>query len=252
MSGSIPDIVGLQRTLYHSRNPTRRWLHTHRRDRILQLVAAAPVSPRRSAMEVGPGSGVYLPGLCAAFEQVTALDIEPAHIEAIRGLTAQSTNLTLIVDDLLTRSWSDPFDFLLVSEVIEHVPEPEPFVQALARALRPGGILLLSTPQIWSLMELTCRIGLSAPVIGLVRKIYGEPVLPTGHISVMSRKSVLALLRRNGFAPIHSETFGLYVPILAEFGGAPGARLAQWLEPAVSRSPASFLLWTQLHLARRI
>ena len=39
-------------------------------------------------------------------------------------------------------------------------------------------------------MELTCKVGLSAPVIGLVRKIYREPVLPTGHISVMSKGKV--------------------------------------------------------------
>jgi 2-polyprenyl-3-methyl-5-hydroxy-6-metoxy-1,4-benzoquinol methylase len=203
-------------------------------------------------MEVGPGSGVYLPGLCSRFEHVTALDIEAAHIDAVRPIAASFPNLNLIVDDLTQHQWSELFDLVLCSEVIEHVPEPEPFVAGLARALRPGGILVLSTPQPWSLMELTCRIGLSKPVIGLVRAIYKEPVLPTGHISVMSRHKLRSLLDANRLETLHFETIGLYVPVMAEFTGEWGKRMAQRLEGRISHSALSFLVWTQIHIARRI
>ena len=38
------------------------------------------------------------------------------------------------------------FDLVLSSEVIEHILEPEHFVQEIARVLKPDGYLLLTTP----------------------------------------------------------------------------------------------------------
>src|SRR4051794_29115688 len=70
----MSDIVALQQTLYHSRNPTRRWLHTSRRDAVLSAIKQAPLDRFRRAMEVGPGSGIYLPALCERFEAVVAMD----------------------------------------------------------------------------------------------------------------------------------------------------------------------------------
>ena len=40
------------------------------------------------------------------------------------------------------------FDAIHCSEVIEHVPDPHPFVQGLARALVPGGVVNLTTPDV--------------------------------------------------------------------------------------------------------
>ncbi len=73
-SPSAEDLVALQDTLYDSRNPTRRWLHRSRRAYIEEAIEAA--GPGQSALEVGPGSGVYLPALQRSFVEVTAADIE--------------------------------------------------------------------------------------------------------------------------------------------------------------------------------
>jgi SAM-dependent methyltransferase len=41
------------------------------------------------------------------------------------------------------------FDAVLCSQVLEHVFEPEAFLQEIARVLRPGGTLVLSVPFVW-------------------------------------------------------------------------------------------------------
>ena len=44
-------------------------------------------------------------------------------------------------------------DTVLCNEVLEHVPEPSQLFAEAARVLRPGGVLLLTTPQVWGLHE---------------------------------------------------------------------------------------------------
>jgi SAM-dependent methyltransferase len=43
------------------------------------------------------------------------------------------------------------FDTVLCNEVLEHVAEPSRLMSEVARVLRPGGFLLLTTPQTWGL-----------------------------------------------------------------------------------------------------
>ena len=43
------------------------------------------------------------------------------------------------------------FDALLCTEVLEHVPEPDALLKETARLLKPGGALILTTPQTWGL-----------------------------------------------------------------------------------------------------
>ena len=246
------DEFQLQKTLYQSRNPTRRWLHTSRRDRVLRAITQVSPHPGSRALEVGPGGGPYLPFLCQQFDRVTAIDSNPAFIGALQMLAVEHSNLTLRQADLLTELWPSPHDLVLCSEVLEHVPDPDRFIGGLARATANDGILVLTTPQPWSTMELTCHIGLSPLLIGLMRRIYGEPVLPTGHISLCSRRRVLGLLAAHHFEVLHSETFGLYLPLLAEFGGSAAVPIAEAGERLLQRIGLTGPLWTQLHVARKI
>jgi 2-polyprenyl-3-methyl-5-hydroxy-6-metoxy-1,4-benzoquinol methylase len=247
----MTDLVALQRTLYSSRNPTRRWLHTSRRDIVIDAIRSAPIPSTERALEVGPGSGVYLPALCERFKKVVALDIERTHITALREMFEHLDNLELVMDDLCRRAWEEPFDLVLCSEVIEHVPNPSDFMAGLANSVRPKGILVLTTPQPWSLMELTATLALSAPGIKLTRLIYREPVLPTGHVSVQSSEQIARLLAENEFDILKSLYFGLYIPVIAEFGGKLSVPILKTLEKCIQRFGPRRLLWTQLYVARK-
>jgi SAM-dependent methyltransferase len=51
----------------------------------------------------------------------------------------------------------DTFDLIVVSTVAEHLTEPEPVFRELARVLRPGGRLLVLTPNRWHYVTVAAR-----------------------------------------------------------------------------------------------
>jgi len=245
------ELVELQRTLYASRNPTRRWLHVTRRARIHELIRRHLPAARRRALEVGPGSGVYLPVLAELFDEVLASDVEPAYLRHARALTVRHQNLRLEVDDITaTRLPRGGFDLILCSEVIEHLHDSAAALANMRRLLAPGGVLVLSTPQRYSTLEIACRVAFLPGILQLVRKVYREAVLPTGHINLLTGAEVRAQLSAAGFAIRGEDLSGLYLPLLAEFGGRGALRVAQRLEHVLQSSRVRGLLWTQYYVAQ--
>jgi SAM-dependent methyltransferase len=246
-------LVALQRTVYQSRNPTRRYLHALRRSWVEQRIDSA--GDVTLALEVGPGSGVYLPALANRARQVVAIDREPAYLLAARDWLRdcpQGSRIAFVEADL--RGAPLPpgsVDLLLCSEVLEHVAESAELLQAMATLLKPGGQLLLTTPQPASPLELLGKVAFLPPILPLLRLLYREPVEPTGHINLMSRAVLEGQLQAAGLRIRHREVFGLYLPVIAEFGGRQGQRLLEWLDRRLRKSLLQPLLWTQCYVLQR-
>lgn len=249
---NMDEVHELQNVIYLSRNPTRKWLHVTRKELILTAFDGLGDVSNQIAIEVGPGSGLYIAPLCLKFLQVTAVDIEHSHLVALQPLKTQFNNLEIIEQDITEDSWSQKYDLVLCSEVVEHVEDTSKFIASLGRMTKTGGTLILSTPQPLSFMELTSKIGLSPLFIGLVRLIYREPVLPTGHISLMSETTLTSELSKNGFTIMKKSKFGLYIPIVAEFGGRVGVRFAKFFENILVKIGVTWPLWTQLYVCKKV
>lgn len=242
-----PGVLELQKTLYTSRNPTRRWLHTTRRERVESFLRSHGRGGR--ALEVGPGAGVYLPLLCDLFDRVVAIDIEPEFLRHAPG----SPNLRLVEDDIqATRLEPGSFDLVLCSEVIEHLSSPAAALTSIRRVLRPGGVLVLSTPQRYSPLELLGKIAFLPGILQLVRLIYREPIRPTGHTSLLTKRQAERLIEAAGFRVVEQGVSGAYLPLLAEAGGRRVLALEKRLERRLARGPLAGLLWVQYHVAEAV
>ena len=243
-------LLELQDTLYASRNPTRRWLHHERRAWIEDALRRAARGGARTAVEIGPASRVYLPLLCALCDEVVAADVEEAFLVRARELAASRPNLRAERDDV-TASRLGTFDLVLCTEVIEHVPDPVAALRGLRDLLAPGGTLVLSTPQRHSTLELLGRVAFRPGVIRLVRLVYREPILPTGHVSLLTERDLRRAVAATGLAVVRAAKTGLYLPLVAEAGGEPARRLAARLARRVRGTRLDGLLWTQLYEVRR-
>lgn len=114
----------------------------------LQFVAARTALAGARVLDVGCGGGLLAESLAAAGAQVTAIDLAPAMIEVAR-LHAIERGITidyrLAGAEELLAAGEPPFDAICCMEMLEHLPDPAALVATLARLLRPGGDLFVST-----------------------------------------------------------------------------------------------------------
>jgi SAM-dependent methyltransferase len=88
--------------------------------------------------------------------QVTATEFAPSSLaQARRNLGPLGGQVDFRLEDAQALNLPDAaFDRVLLTEVIEHVPHPDRAIAEAARVLRPGGLLVVSTPSRFSPMNL--------------------------------------------------------------------------------------------------
>lgn len=104
-----------------------------------------PLSGKR-ALDVGCGAGLLCEPLARLGAQVTGVDAAEENVNAARDHAAGSG---LPIE----YRWGDVaqfglagYDLVTAMEVIEHVADKAAFVAALAAAMKPDGLMVLSTP----------------------------------------------------------------------------------------------------------
>jgi 2-polyprenyl-6-hydroxyphenyl methylase/3-demethylubiquinone-9 3-methyltransferase len=114
----------------------------------LQFIAARAPLARRRVLDVGCGGGLLAEALARAGAEVTAIDLAPGMIEVARLHAAESglgIDYRLAAAEDVARVSPQGFDVVTCMEMLEHVPEPAAMTATLARLLRPGGALFVST-----------------------------------------------------------------------------------------------------------
>jgi SAM-dependent methyltransferase len=183
---------------------------------------------------------------------VTAVDRERVFLEHARTLATGRPTLELVVGNITECGMrTGAFQLILCSEVIEHVADSRSALRELHRLLAPEGVLILTTPQRFSLLEQLSRIAYLPGVIRLVRWVYDEPIWDDGHVSLMTEGELRRRLVKAGFGVVEKHKMGAYIPFVAEFGGAPALRLAKKLERRMQSGRLDWLLWTQCYVLKK-
>ena len=101
----------------------------------------------KKLLDAGCGTGWFSKLSCERGAIVTSMDLG----ENLLSKVAQKCTSERVVGSILEIPFKDnSFDIIVSSEVIEHVPDPYKAIQELFRVLKPGGTLVLTTPnRIW-------------------------------------------------------------------------------------------------------
>lgn len=160
---------------------------------IIRSIARLPFGPGAKYLEIGCGFGF---GLDYA---ITERGWKGRGIDPSPFAAAGRVALDLPIEGRYFQpgeALGTDADIILASEVLEHIAAPLPFLQTLRRALAPGGMLALTTPN-------RARLLPDGPVAELV------PILSVGaHLVLETEGSLRVLLERVGFAHVTTEANG--------------------------------------------
>jgi dolichol-phosphate mannosyltransferase len=162
---------------FHSRIPLQRYWQRKRYELILHYLEAGA-----AVLDIGCGTSMVI----MALPEAVGLEVAFKKLRYLRRLGR------LLVQGVLKRLPfpSRSFDQVICSEVIEHIPIADISFEEMARVLRPGGVLVIGTPDYgtWTW-----------PAIEWLYKL----VMPGGyadeHVTHFTEKSLRAALERAGF-----------------------------------------------------
>lgn len=149
-------------------------------------------------IEVGSGKGALAGALCKRLDQLgvkyemQCTDIEPQQInDQNLGFSCQ------YIDAQKPFNLEQDYDIGIAVEIIEHIENPFHLVREFARILKPGALLVVTSPNILSLSS-RLRYFLSG-TYDYFRRPYNEYWLNMGHVNPINPLQLIYILRKNGF-----------------------------------------------------
>ena len=203
-----------------------------RREAVARLELLERYRPERGRLlDVGCSAGAFLAIARERGWEVAGLDINPAAVEVVRRRLACSAWVGTL-DDV---DQPAGFDAITLLDSLEHMPHPVAALAKVRRLLHPGGVVLVTTPNIdgW-LPRVTYQ--LFARTIGA-----WEHPGPPAHIYQFSRRTLHAALERAGFEVGYTRTEA--IPLAHSVGALEeeiiGALRGRKPDPAPSATPSA-------------
>ena len=107
-----------------------------------QLRTWMPAGAR--VLELGAGGGAMSQRLADAGYQVAACDLFAGNFTPAATIAFHAADLNGAFSTVIEGGW----DAIVALELIEHLENPRHFLRECSRLLRPGGVLVLSTPNL--------------------------------------------------------------------------------------------------------
>jgi len=183
---------------------------------VLSRYVFASRSVRGRVLEVGCGFGygAYLMAAMGPGLRIFAMDRAPAAIRVARRLWGADPRIVFQTGDASALPFPDnSFDAVVAFEVIEHLSDPERFIQEVRRVLVDGGVFLGSTPN-YRLFPYRVNDRSS----GTPEELRREGIWPW-HVQAFDEASIMNLLANGGFVkrsvgyPTFTKGLSLYAQL---------------------------------------
>ncbi|MBI5621691.1 class I SAM-dependent methyltransferase [Candidatus Falkowbacteria bacterium] len=141
--------------------------------------------------------------------EVYGIEIMPA-----AAAEAERRGIKVSAIDLEKDSWPyqpDFFDGVVAGDIIEHMVDTDRFLTNIHRCLKPGGLLIVATPNLASFGRRLMLLFGRNPFIEVSSQAEVNHFPPVGHVKYFVKKSLVDLLEYYGFAVDTVTTDGLHL-----------------------------------------
>jgi len=108
--------------------------------------ATVPLVSGQRLLDIGCGVGGFAEAFQAQVAEIVGIDSDPDAV-AVAEVLYGGERVRFVRGELLSIGFPDnSFDCVTFLECIEHVPAPQSYLEEIYRILKPGGTLVLSTP----------------------------------------------------------------------------------------------------------
>ncbi|MHB1188803.1 class I SAM-dependent methyltransferase [Thiobacillus sp.] len=175
-------------------------------------------------LDVGCGNGHLLYQLRNRFKKLVGLEYSAHRLEQAKlNLSDDAFVPVLGSAEDMNEIASDSVDCVVSADTIEHVPDVYPAAAELFRVLRPGGTLVINTPNIAFVKKRILLLMGRFPSTSQPNEGLGSDILfDGGHLHYFTFRSLSLLLESAGFAIEQSIGFGklgrvhnIYPPLMS-------------------------------------
>ena len=145
-------------------------------------------------LEIGSGMGHLVGQLEDTFETY-GMDLNHWAVKQSKSVVNQTSLQTASAQELPFKDGA--FNIVIIKHIVEHLPDPEKAIREIGRVTEPGGVLILATPNLDSLLK---------PWKGDTWIGYQDPT----HISLKPPAEWLGLIRNAGFHPLKVFSDGFW------------------------------------------
>lgn len=121
------------------------YAYSLRREQTLRLVRQAGLTPGAKVLDVAAAQGNFSLALAELGYEVTWNDLRQ-ELAGYVSLKDETGALRFAPGNAFELQFPGRFDLVLATEVIEHVAHPDEFLRQLRELARPGGCIVLTTP----------------------------------------------------------------------------------------------------------
>lgn len=162
-------------------------------------------------LDSGCGDGSVTSELAKKFD-TTGVDISDENLKK-----ARTRGFRTVKQDLGKKMpvKDNSFDTVISNQVIEHIYDTDFYLEDIYRVLKPGGILLITTPNAVSLSDRLRAVMGKLPIAAEISTRYrlGDKNPPAGHIRLYTFEQLRRQLQRTRFKIIEECTTNFPFPI---------------------------------------
>jgi 2-polyprenyl-3-methyl-5-hydroxy-6-metoxy-1,4-benzoquinol methylase len=189
-----------------------------------------------SVLDIGCGNGSELAvPLARDGFQLTGIDTDRTSIDRARALARDLPNARFHCSTLDEFTGGDLFDAVILSEVLEHLEQPQDLLHAAVRRLAPNGLLVVTVPNGYGEFEWDSWVWGGLRLQKVVDAIYGPSAVvgatdnhASGHVQFFTRTRLDEMFASAGLVLVSEGRGSLACGPLAGHTVGRSARFIDW------------------------